>query len=208
MPFFGPEVPVFSLGRRVWKIEQSLVLSCEKCLPGRMEKFLLPQQESFTSSHKMDSDEAYLSSPTTLATDLIDNLINNLVTTEDQAKVSEEEEDVDSGKDSSNITDSKTEDDSIPSSSDLDDDNEAPDEKTAEDISFLENWKMERQFDLAIQGLKKLKGEPVKLTKKPVSQPCEETCSDNDTFVISPFSDNQTYTLVKVRFMMEIKTTS
>ena len=165
-----------------------------------MEKFLLPQHESFTSSRNMDSDEAFLSSPTTLATDLIDNLISNLVM-EDQAKVSEEEEDVDSGKDSSNITDSKTENDSIPSSSDLDDDNEAPDQNTAEDVSFLENWKMERQFDKAIQGLKKLKGEPVQLTQKPLS---EETCSDNDTFVISPFSDNQTYTLVKVRFNMEI----
>ena len=161
-----------------------------------MEKVLLSQHESFTSSHNM-------SSPTTLATDLIDNLINNLVM-ENQAKVSEEEEDVDSGKDSSNITDSKTEDDSIPSSSDLDDDNESPDQNPAEDISFLENWKMERQFDKAIQGLKKLKGEPVKLTKKPFSQPCEETCSDNDTFVISPFSDNQTYTL-KVRFNMDNK---
>ena len=179
----------------------------ENCLPGRMEKFLLPQHESFSSSRNMDSDEAYLSSPTILATDLIDNLISNLVM-EDQAKVSEEEEDVDSGKDSSNITDSKTEDDSIPSSSDLDDDNESPDQNPAEDISFLENWKMERQFDKAIQGLKKLKGEPVQLTQKPFSQPCEETCSDNDTFVISPFSDNQTYTLLKVRFNMDVKTTS
>ena len=163
-----------------------------------MEKFILSGHESFTSSRSMDRQEAYLSSPTTLATDLIDNLINNLVT-EDPAKISEEEEDVDSGKDSSNITDSKTEDDSIPSSSDLEEDNEAPEQSPAEDISFLENWKMERQFDKAIQGLKKLKGEPVKLTKKPFSQPCEETCSDADTFVISPFSDNQTYTLLKVR---------
>ena len=166
-----------------------------------MEKFLFARHENFTttSSRNMDSDEA-LSSPTTLATDLIDNLIN--LVTEDQAKISEEEEDVDSGKDSSNITDSKTEDDSIPSSSDLDEDNEAPDQNPAEDVSFLENWKMERQFDKAIQGLKKLKGEPVKLTEKPFSQPCEETCSDNDTFVISPFSDNQTYTLLKVSFYL------
>ena len=170
-----------------------------------MEKFILSGHESFSSSRSMDRQEAYLSSPTTLATDLIDNLINNLVT-EDPAKISEEEEDVDSGKDSSNITDSKTEDDSIPSSSDLEEDNEAPEQSPAEDISFLENWKMERQFDKAIQGLKKLKGEPVKLTKKAFSQPCEETCSDNDTFVISPFSDNQTYTLLKVGFHREIKT--
>ena len=141
-----------------------------------------------------DSDEAYLSSPTispnTLATSLIDNLID-LVT---------EEEDVDSGKDSSNITDSKSEDDSI-RDSELDDvsndgDNE---ENTAQDISFIENWKIERQFDKAIEGLKQLKGEPVSL-KPAVIDWCEEVGSDQETFVISPFSENQTYTIMKERF--------
>ena len=132
--------------------------------------------------------DTLLSSPTTLATSLIDNLID-LVT---------EEEDVDSGKDSSNITDSKSEDDSI-RDSDLDDvsndgDNE---EKAAEDISFIENWKIERQFDKAIEGLKQLKGEPVSL-KAPVEW-SEEQGSDQETFVISPFSDNQTYTIIKER---------
>ena len=147
---------------------------------------------------KMESDEAYMSSPTlspnSLATSLIDNLIH-LVTGDKQAI--QEEEDVDSGKDSSNITDSKSEDGSLQDSSDLDEVSNDGDEEqgTAADISFIENWKMERQFDKAIEGLKKLKGEPVTLKY------CEDTVSDNETFVISPFSENQTYTVLKEGFL-------
>ena len=68
----------------------------------------------------------------------------------------------------------------------------------------LENWKMERQFDKAIEGLRKLKDEPVSvvsltskgLRKQKPSLPTEESQSDdNETFVISPFSENQTYTI-------------
>ena len=147
---------------------------------------------------KMESDEAYMSSPTlspnSLATSLIDNLIH-LVTGDKQGI--QEEEDVDSGKDSSNITDSKSEDGSLQDSSDLDEvSNDGEEEQgTAADISFIENWKMERQFDKAIEGLKKLKGEPVTLKY------CEDTVSDNETFVISPFSENQTYTVLKEGFL-------
>ena len=146
----------------------------------------------------MESDEAYMSSPTlspnSLATSLIDNLIH-LVTGDKQGI--QEEEDVDSGKDSSNITDSKSEDGSLQDSSDLDEvSNDGEEEQgTAADISFIENWKMERQFDKAIEGLKKLKGEPVTLKY------CEDTVSDNETFVISPFSENQTYTVLKEGFI-------
>ena len=146
----------------------------------------------------MESDEAYMSSPTlspnSLATSLIDNLIH--LVTGDKRGI-QEEEDVDSGKDSSNITDSKSEDGSLQDSSDLDEvsnDGEV-EQGTAADISFIENWKMERQFDKAIEGLKKLKGEPVTLKY------CEDTVSDNETFVISPFSENQTYTVLKEGFL-------
>ena len=61
---------------------------------------------------------------------------------------------------------------------------------------------MERQFDKAIEGLRKLKEEPVSLQQRALIEPqntkirqTEDSLSDNDTFIISPFSENQTYTI-------------
>ena len=65
----------------------------------------------------------------------------------------------------------------------------------------MENWKMERQFDKAIEGLRKLKEEPVSLQQRALEpqntkiRQTEDSLSDNDTFIISPFSENQTYTI-------------
>ena len=109
-------------------------------------------------------------------------------------------EEGDSGKDSSTISDSRLEEDSVHDQSDLEDDDVGlvrSDE--AGDICFMEHWKMERQFDKAIDGLKRLKDEPVNLAQRAMllRQPEESTSSDieNETFVISPFSENQTYTI-------------
>ena len=107
----------------------------------------------------------------------------------------------DSGKDSSSISDSlKNDDDSVKDHSELEDDINDPSTDSVGDVCFMENWKMERQFGKAIEGLRKLKDEPVSLTPKPL---CEDSLSDeNETFVISPnFSENQTYTIKVFRFV-------
>ena len=128
------------------------------------------------------------SSPHTLAHNVLDKILD---------KITVIREETDSGKDSSSISDSiKNDDDSERGQSDLDEDVENSDE--VGDVCFMENWKMERQFDKAIEGLRKLKEEPVNLTRETSRKLVnnEETTSDeNETFVISPFSENQTYTI-------------
>ena len=120
------------------------------------------------------------------------------------------QEEADSGKEESNISESRHEDtDSVLGQPELEDE-EATDCDEAEagagggeaaEVCFLENWKMARQFDKAIAGLRQLKEEPVAVTitaKTSASTARGEEQSDNETFVISPFSENQTYTIVKV----------
>ena len=121
------------------------------------------------------------------------------------------QEEADSGKEESNISESRHEDtDSVLGQPELEDE-EASDCDEAEagagggeaaEVCFLENWKMARQFDKAIAGLRQLKEEPVAVTitaKTSASAArCEDQQSDNETFVISPFSENQTYTIAKV----------
>ena len=128
------------------------------------------------------------SSPDTLAHNVLDKILD---------KITVIREETDSGKDSSSISDSiKNDDDSERGQSDLDEDVENSDE--VGDVCFIKNWKMERQFDKAIEGLRKLKEEPVNLTRETSRKLVnnEETTSDeNETFVISPFSENQTYTI-------------
>ena len=107
-------------------------------------------------------------------------------------------EEVDSGKDST-ISESKLDEDSVHDQSDLEEDDgglETTDEMAG--ICFMENWKMERQFDKAIVGLKRLKEEPVTLGQKAILRHTEDLAfsdMENETFVISPFSENQTYTI-------------
>ena len=120
------------------------------------------------------------------------------------------QEEADSGKEESNISESRHEDtDSVLGQPELEDE-EATDCDEAEagagggeaaEVCFLENWKMARQFDKAIAGLRQLKEEPVAVTitaKTSASAARGEEQSDNETFVISPFSENQTYTIAKV----------
>ena len=80
------------------------------------------------------------------------------------------QEEADSGKEESNISESRHEDtDSVLGQPELEDE-EATDCDEAEagagggeaaEVCFLENWKMARQFDKAIAGLRQLKEEPV-----------------------------------------------
>ena len=121
------------------------------------------------------------------------------------------QEEADSGKEESHISESRHEDtDSVLGQPELEDE-EATDCDEAEagagggeaaEVCFLENWKMARQFDKAIAGLRQLKEEPVAVTitaKTGASAARgEDQQSDNETFVISPFSENQTYTIAKV----------
>ena len=143
--------------------------------------------------------------PDTLASNVLEKILDNITTAnqktghdlEYNSRPVRDRTETDSGKDSSSISDSlKTDDDSIKDQSELEDDINVQDE--VGNVCFMENWKMERQFDKAIEGLRKLKDEPVSLTSKaPRKQnPPEESHSDdNETFVISPFSENQTYTI-------------
>ena len=121
------------------------------------------------------------------------------------------QEEADSGKEESNISESRHEDtDSALGQPELEDE-EATDCDEAEagagggeaaEVCFLENWKMARQFDKAIAGLRQLKEEPVAVTITAKTSASaargEDQQSDNETFVISPFSENQTYTIAKV----------
>ena len=151
------------------------------------------------SNLNIDNFEESVATPLKMAMVVIDSIVNDVIKAHcDESKYSEK--DSDSGKDSINVSDSK-DDDSVTDQSDLDDMFEDNTNNSTDDVCFMENWKMERQFDKAIEGLRKLKDEPVKLNKK--SQPfvtnkpaSEESFSDdNETFVISPFSENQTYTI-------------
>ena len=139
-------------------------------------------------------------SPVVMAAIVLDRILDQVTgprLTEMEKSLASSEE-CDSGKDSSTISDSKLEEDSVHDQSDLEEDDiglERSDD--VGDICFMENWKMERQFDKAIDGLKRLKDEPVTL-QTALQKNSEEFTSpdvDNDTFVISPFSENQTYTV-------------
>ena len=149
-------------------------------------------------------------SPNSLVNNVIDKILDQITTIQKSSsdytnfviqddlkeKESSEALDVDSGKDSSNISESKEEDeeDSVNDQSEICD--EVVDD--VQDVCFMENWKIERQFDKAIEGLKKIKDEPVTLNPKTQLKPpttLEDCLSDNETFVISPCSENQTYTI-------------
>ena len=137
--------------------------------------------------------------PTVVAARMLDLVLDSVT-----------QEEADSGKEESNISESRHEDtDSVLGQPELEDE-EATDCYNAEaaagggeaaEVCFLENWKMARQFDKAIAGLRQLKEEPVAVTitaKTSASAARGEDQSDNETFVISPFSENQTYTIAKV----------
>ena len=137
--------------------------------------------------------------PTVVAARMLDLVLDSVT-----------QEEADSGKEESNISESRHEDtDSVLGQPELEDE-EATDCDDAEagagggeaaEVCFLENWKMARQFDKAIAGLRQLKEEPVAVTitaKTSASAARGEDQSDNETFVISPFSENQTYTIAKV----------
>ena len=140
-------------------------------------------------------------SPVIMASIVLDKILDQVTghrhTDTEKSLASSEE--CDSGKDSSTISDSRLEEDSVHDQSDLEED-EVGLERSDEvgDICFMENWKMERQFDKAIDGLKRLKEEPVTLAQRAMLRHSEESNSsdiENETFVISPFSENQTYTI-------------
>ena len=140
-------------------------------------------------------------SPVVMAAIVLDRILDQVtgIKVTDIEKSLASSEEGDSGKDSSSISDSRLEDDSVHDQSDLEDDDDGLEKSDeAGDICFMEHWKMERQFDKAIDGLKRLKDEPVTLAQRAMlRQPEESTSSDieNETFVISPFSENQTYTI-------------
>ena len=138
--------------------------------------------------------------PTVVAARMLDLVLDSVT-----------QEEADSGKEESNISESRHEDtDSVLGQPELEDE-EATDCDDAEaaagggeaaEVCFLENWKMARQFDKAIAGLRQLKEEPVAVTITAKTSASaargEDQQSDNETFVISPFSENQTYTIAKV----------
>ena len=143
-------------------------------------------------------------SPAVMAAIVLDRILDQVTGTrlsDMEKSLPSSEEEGDSGKDSSTISDSKLEEDSVHDQSDLEEDDvglQRSDE--VGDICFMENWKMERQFDKAIDGLKRLKEEPVTLAQRAMLRHAEESTSsdvENETFVISPFSENQTYTINK-----------
>ena len=147
------------------------------------------------------SPRSVTGSPVIMAAIVLDRILDQVTghRKTDMEKSLASSEECDSGKDSSTISDSRLEEDSVHDQSDLEEDEDGlkrSDE--VDDICFMENWKMERQFDKAIDGLKRLKEEPVTLAQKAMLRHSEESNSsdiENETFVISPFSENQTYTI-------------
>ena len=109
---------------------------------------------------RVNSDNVSVS-PNSMVTNVIDKILDQITTVQSdqtscviQGEILEKEcfevLDVDSGKDSSNISDSKEddEDDSVNDQSEIRD--EVVDD--VQDVCFMENWKIERQFDRARCG--------------------------------------------------------